>query len=52
MIVYYRKSDSDKEPVSKSTKHSNRLEAAKYFAMLKNLNLKDFLRLFTVEKIK
>jgi hypothetical protein len=52
MIFYYRKTDSKREPVSKTTKHNNRLDAAKYFAQLKNLSLKDFLRLFTVERVK
>ena len=52
MIIYYNKKDVTKEPVSKTNKFSSRLEAAKYFAKLKNLNLKQFLRLFTVERVK
>lgn len=50
MIIFYHKLDKSKEPIGRTTLHGSRLNAAKYFAAIKNLDLKDFLRLFTVEK--
>lgn len=52
MIIFYQKSNKEKEPVNRTTKFTSRLEAANYFAKLKNLSLKQFLKLFTVERIE
>lgn len=50
MIIFYHKSDKSKEAIGRTASHSSRLSAAKHFAKIKNLELKDFLKLFTVEK--
>lgn len=50
MIIFYNKFDKTKEPVGRTNFFSSRLDAAKYFAKIKNLGLKDFLGLFTVER--
>lgn len=50
MIIFYSKSDKTKEAVGRTSIYSSRLDAAKHFAKIKNLELKDFLRLFTVKK--
>ena len=47
--VYYSKNDSNKEALGKSNT-SSRLEAAKEFAQMKQLPLKDFLKIWSVEK--
>ena len=52
MIIFYSKSDKTKEAVGRTATYSSRLNAAKHFAKIKNLELKDFLRLFTVEKVQ
>ena len=52
MIIFYRKSDKEKEPISRTKIFTKRIDAANYFAKLKNLSLKQFLELFTVEKIE
>jgi hypothetical protein len=50
MIIFYNKSDKSKEPIGRTSKYDSRLTAAKYFAKIKNLELKQFLKLFNVEK--
>jgi len=52
MIIFYHKTDKSKEPIGKTILYTSRLNAAKHFAKIKNLDLKSFLRLFIVEKIK
>lgn len=46
---FYYKGDSKQEPINK-TKSNSRLKAAKYFAKVKNLKLKEFLEIFGVNK--
>lgn len=46
---YYIKNDQTKEPLGKVVSTS-RLKAAKSFADRKQLSLKEFLKLFSVEK--
>jgi hypothetical protein len=50
MMIFYSKSDKTKEAIGRTSLYRSRLNAAKHFAKIKNLELKDFLRLFTVEK--
>jgi hypothetical protein len=50
MFIFYSKSDKEKEPIGRTAIYGSRLNAAKHFAKIKNLELKQFLRLFTVEK--
>lgn len=52
MIIFYNKSDHTMEPIGKTRKHTSRLEAAKFFAEIKKMSLKDFLKVFTVSIIK
>jgi hypothetical protein len=47
--IYYRKNDPNKEILGKYTT-SSRLEAAKEFAQMKQLPLKEFLKIWSVEK--
>lgn len=51
MVIYYNKTDSNKEPIAKTNKFNNRLDAVKYFSTLKQLSVKDFIKIFSVEKI-
>ena len=51
MIIFYNKFDKTKEPIGKTNRYSSRLEAAKFFAQIKKMCLKDFLKVFTVSKI-
>ena len=46
---FYSKNDWQQEPISK-TIATDRLAAAKYFAKVKRLSLKDFLSLFSVSR--
>jgi hypothetical protein len=50
MIIFYNKSDKSKEPIGRTPIYKSRLEAAKHFAKIKNLELREFLKLFNVEK--
>ena len=52
MIIFYNRFDKTKEPISKTNKYTSRLEAAKFFAEIKKMSLKDFLKVFTVSIIK
>jgi len=47
---FYNKQDSTKETISRTVDVS-RLSAAKYFAMRKQLPLKEFLKIFAVKTI-
>jgi hypothetical protein len=47
--VFYSKTDLNKEALGKSNT-SSRLEAAKEFAQMKQLPLKEFLKIWSVEK--
>jgi hypothetical protein len=47
---YYSRIDKDEEVVSRTINFS-RLQAAKYFAALKQLDLKTFLKLYAVKTI-
>jgi hypothetical protein len=48
---FYNKNDNKQEIISKTISFS-RLSAAKSFANRKNLELKSFLKLYSVKKIK
>jgi len=50
MISFHNRSDKTMEPINKTSMFTSRLDAAKYFAQLKNLDLKTFIRLFKVNK--
>ncbi len=51
MYFFYSKNDKEKEPIGKiGDDIGTRLSAAKYFAMLKNMTLKRFLSVFSVNK--
>jgi hypothetical protein len=52
MIIFYNRFDKTKEPINRTNKHTSRLEAAKFFAEIKKMSLKDFLKVFTVSIIK
>jgi hypothetical protein len=47
---FYSKNDKKKEPIKTFYNIGSRLEAAKYFAELKKLSLKDFLKVFSISK--
>ena len=49
---FYNKFDEKKESISVIDGLTSRLQAAKYFAKLKALSLKDFLRIFGIKKIQ
>lgn len=51
MYGYYSKIDKNKEIISKTIALS-RLQAAKFFALRKRLTLKEFLNIYSVERIK
>lgn len=46
---FYSKIDSSQEPIDR-IKALGRLEAAKFFAMRKNLSLKSFLKIYSITK--
>ena len=46
---FFEKNDKNKEPIFK-VKSGSRLVAAKYFAEGKHLKLKEFLKLYTINK--
>ena len=46
---FYIKNDTSKEPIN-WVKTYSRLAAAKYFAQIKQLPLKEFLKIFTINK--
>lgn len=46
---FYSKNDPNKEPIS-STMSTSRLKAAKYFSIIKDMSLKKFLSIFTINK--
>ena len=50
MYYFYSRNDKNREPIMRSTKITSRLDAAKYFAQLKNMSLKAFLSVFSVSK--
>lgn len=52
MIIYYNSTDPNKEPIAKTNEFNNRLDATKYFSDLKRLSIRDFIKIFSVEKIK
>jgi hypothetical protein len=47
-IVFYSRIDPNKEPIGKTISFS-RLQAAKYFAKIKQLELKAFLKIYGVK---
>lgn len=49
MEYFHSKTDPKAEPIAK-TNFGSRLEAAKFFAKIKNLSLKTFLRIYKVVK--
>lgn len=50
MYYFYSKTDSKKEPIMKTNCFYSRLEVAKYFAKIKGLPLKIFLKIFSISK--
>jgi hypothetical protein len=50
MLYFYSKNDKSKEPIKKTFLTTSRLNAAKYFAEIKQMKLKDFLKIFTISK--
>jgi hypothetical protein len=50
MFYFYHRNDKSKEPIKKAFFTKSRLSAAKYFAEVKQLTLKDFLKVFGVSK--
>ncbi len=46
---FYSKHDGSKEPIAQ-TNAKSRLAAAKYFAQIKQMSLKQFLTIFTINK--
>jgi len=52
MYYFYSKNDKSKERIKSTSKINSRLEAAKYFAALKNMSLKTFLSVFSVAKVE
>ena len=50
MYYFYLKNDQKKEKINTTSEFSSRLAAANYFAAVKRMKLKDFLRLFSVSK--
>lgn len=49
MIIFYNRFDKTKEPIGVTKDFSSIKDAEKYFSKIKNLTLKEFLRLFIVE---
>jgi hypothetical protein len=50
MYYFYFKNDKNKERISTTSDFSSRLLAAKYFSTIKNMELKNFLTIFSVSK--
>jgi len=50
MHYFYYKNDANQEPIKKVYFATSRLSAAKYFAEIKNMTLKQFLGVFGVSK--
>jgi hypothetical protein len=50
MYYFYFKNDVKKEKINSTHDFSSRLGAAKYFAAVKNMKLKEFLSIFSVSK--
>lgn len=50
MYYFYSKNDKSKEPIKSTSKINSRLEAARYFAELKNMPLRTFLSVFSVSR--
>lgn len=50
MLYFYNRNDSKHEPIMKINFTKSRLNAAKYFAEVKKMSLKTFLKLFGVSK--
>jgi hypothetical protein len=50
MYYFYSKNDKNREPIKRLTRITSRLDAARYFAQLKNMTLRDFLRVFGVSR--
>ena len=50
MYYFYFKNDLKREKIGKTSEFSTRLDAAKYFATIKKMKLKDFLSVFAVSK--
>ena len=50
MLYFYSKNDKTKEPIKKTFLTTSRLTAAKYFAEVKQMSVKDFLKIFTISK--
>jgi len=46
---FYSKNDSSKEPIM-NTRSWSRLEAAKSFALIKQMDLRTFLKVFSISK--
>jgi hypothetical protein len=49
IYYFYHKNDTDKESIGKIVA-TNRLSAAKYFAAIKRMSLKQFLSLFSISR--
>jgi hypothetical protein len=47
---FYSKIDKNKEAIGSTNNAYSRLIAAKYFAQIKRMSLKDFLKVFSVSK--
>lgn len=50
MLYFYNRYDSKHEPIMKINFTESRLNAAKYFAEIKKMKLKIFLKLFGISK--
>jgi hypothetical protein len=50
MFYFYHKNDKTQEPIKKAFFTKSRLSAAKYFAELKQMKLREFLKIFGVSK--
>ena len=50
MFYFYHRNDNTQEPIKKVFFTTSRLNAAKYFAEIKQMELKDFLKIFGVSK--
>lgn len=50
MYYFYSKTDQKREKINVTYDYSSRLKAAKFFASVKNMKLKDFLSIFAVSK--
>jgi len=50
MYYFYSKTDKKREKINVTYNFQSRLGAAKFFADIKNMKLKDFLSIFAVSK--